>query len=88
MRSKHRKGRPLCMTEVTDAIDHLLRPLLAANGGDAWLDEVLEQGFVIGFRAGAGNAPLVAEWIRCRLDELWPAYSAQLCLKDYTGRSV
>lgn len=76
------------LTLVTETVLYHLRPWLVGGGGDIWLDEVLDDRIVLGFRAHGGMGPATADWLREVLELLWPGTATIIGLKDYTSETA
>lgn len=76
------------VSEVSEAIDYLLRPRLLAQGGDVWVDSVLKDRLVLGFSAKRSRCELTIAWIREMMEQLWPGAASRIELKDYSSDSV
>lgn len=67
--SRSGRGR-LELALLAEVIDYLWRPRVKELGGDVWLDDVLADRMVVGFRrAGAGD-DTVRSWLARQLELL------------------
>lgn len=71
----------------TEAIDHELRPKVQALGGDVWLDDVLPNRVVVGFRRARAGDDTVRSWLHAELVRLAAGDEAAVDLREY-GISV
>lgn len=83
-----RASREPSVSEVSEAVDYLLRPRLLVHGGDVWVDSVLEDRLVLGVSIKRSRGELTLAWVRAMMEQLWPGAADRIELKDYSSDAV